>query len=67
LTPLINNTLDNEVVLEWWNSKKKLTIYLSDTSTNYIKVWGADMSSEMEDGLISSDKDIVDIWKWFSN
>jgi hypothetical protein len=42
-----------EVVLEWWNNEKKLTIYVSNNQSDYVKVWGADIDKEMDDGTIA--------------
>lgn len=47
--PLLNVTLDNEIVLEWWN-KKKLTVYVCGDTI--------DMVNEMDDG------EVVDLWDW---
>lgn len=39
-----------EVVLEWWNHEKKLTLYVDKEQTEYVKVWGDDIDTEMDDG-----------------
>lgn len=41
-----------EVVLEWWNHEKKLTLYVDEEQTQYVKVWGEDIDTEMDDGLL---------------
>lgn len=61
--PLINRT-ELEVVLEWWCRNKKLTVYIENNTKTYIKVWGVDIDNEMEEGIISSDQDFVELWKW---
>ncbi|MEP0801248.1 hypothetical protein [Funiculus sociatus] len=68
-SPLINRGIDEEVVFEWWNVEKKLTIYVSENTVEFIKVWGADIDSEMQDGVvdIGSDEALKDIWKWIAN
>ena len=66
--PLINVNDDLEIVLEWWNGKKKLTIYISQGGyLEFIKIWGANMESEMEDGLIRSESDHKDLFSWLAN
>jgi hypothetical protein len=62
--PLLNISFDNEIVLEWWNQSKKITIYVSEEVIDYIKVWGADIDNEMEDGSISLNEDLTDLWQW---
>lgn len=39
-----------EIVLEWWNHEKKLTLYVDEEQTGYVKVWGDDIDMEMADG-----------------
>jgi len=65
--PLLNISCDNEIVLEWWNQSKKITIYVSEELIDYIKVWGADMDNEMEDGSISLEEDLTHLWQWIAS
>lgn len=62
--PLINAGNDIEVVLEWWNKKKKLTVYVSESTAEFIKVWGSDIDDDMEDGSIDSDDTLKSLWAW---
>lgn len=64
--PLVNVTEDQEIVLEWWNNTKKITIYISDETIDYIKVWGSDMDNEMEDDSIDLDDDLTPFWSWIN-
>jgi hypothetical protein len=64
--PLVNVTEDQEIVLEWWNNTKKITIYISDKTIDYIKVWGADMDNEMEDDSIDLHDDFTPLWSWIN-
>jgi hypothetical protein len=68
-TPMINVSDDFDVVLEWWNKNKSLAFYINQETIDYIKVWGADIDSEMEDGLINSvhDGSIAKLWQWISH
>ena len=66
-TPLFNINSDNEIVLEWWNQEKKLTIYVAEGVIDYIKVWGADMDNEMEDGSIDLEDDLTELWQWIAS
>jgi hypothetical protein len=63
--PLINvNEEEGEIVLEWWNKQKKLTIYVCSDTIDFIKVWGSDIDNEMEDGSISLNNNIDFLWRW---
>lgn len=61
--PLINITEQQEIVLEWWNKNKKITIYISDKTIDYIKIWGANMDNEMEYNSIDLPNDFTTLVK----
>ena len=63
--PLTNASPDKEIVFEWWNGQKKLTVYCKENSLEFIKVWGADIESEMDDGEVSAEiiPELAD-WLW---
>ena len=50
--PNVTASLLGEVVLEWWNHEKKLTLYVDEEKTEYVKVWGDDIDAEMDDGIL---------------
>lgn len=58
-----NCNFDDQVTLvfEWWNDSRKLTLYADLTEVYFIKVWGADMDNEMEDGEFN----VKDVHKLF--
>lgn len=66
IAPHVSASPDGEVVLEWWNKDRKLTLYISTGIIEYIKVWGANIASEMEDGTFSlSEEDHFEaLWDW---
>lgn len=62
--PLVNLSIDSEIVFEWWHETKKLTVYILGNTAEYIKVWGLDIDNEMEDGTSSSSAELTNLWKW---
>ena len=62
--PLVNLSIDSEIVFEWWHGTNKLTVYILGNTAEYIKVWGTDIDSEMEDGTSSSPAELMALWKW---
>jgi len=62
--PLVNLSIDSEIVFEWWHENKKLTVYVLGNNVEYIKVWGTDIDNEMEDGSVTSSPALTDLWKW---
>jgi hypothetical protein len=54
------------VVFEWWEGYKKLTVYVSPDTVEYVKVWGPDMFSDMEDGELARAEDHRTLWRWLT-
>lgn len=54
------------VVFEWWEGHKKLTVYISPKAVEYVKVWGPDMFSDMEDGDVEGAEDRRALWRWLT-
>jgi hypothetical protein len=65
LNPNITASADGEVVLEWRQGAKRLTIYIGNQSAEYVKSWGPDMTTEMADGSADSTRVRLSLWKWF--
>lgn len=54
-----------QVTLEWWRDKKTLTVFVrSKSEMDYLKSWGADIVSEMEDGELTRIADFVALSHW---
>ncbi len=64
LDPNVTASGEGEVVFEWWQGSKKLTIYIGNQSAEYVKVWGPDINTDMEDGLADSLDMRGLLWKW---
>jgi hypothetical protein len=64
LEPNITASGEGEVVFEWWQRSKKLTIYIGNRSAEYVKVWGPDINTDMEDGQADSPDMRRLLWKW---
>lgn len=64
LKPKVAASAEGEVVLEWRCSIKALTIYVGNQSVMYLKDWGADIDTEMEDGYVNSPDIRKALWKW---
>jgi hypothetical protein len=66
-TPHITSSEQGEIVCEWWRQSKKLTVYFGDDGVEFIKVWGTDIEKDMESGDLTSDWDIVAVWRWLQS
>jgi len=65
--PHIGTGSDGEIVLEWWNEERKLTVYIDDSETTYIKSWGANIHSQMKSGTCISDETRKALLDWLEN
>ncbi|PZV16658.1 MAG: hypothetical protein DCF21_10290 [Leptolyngbya sp.] len=64
--PLVNIS-GSEMVFEWWHDGKKVTVYFSETNAEFIKVWGADIDNEMEEGTAETNDQIEFLWEWLAS
>lgn len=62
--PVITASGESEVVFEWWVGSKKITIYIGNQSAEYVKVWGPDINTDMEDGQADSPEMRSSLWQW---
>jgi hypothetical protein len=67
MKPNVIADADDEVVFEWWNGPKKLTVYIGDDSAEYIEVWGPDIHSEMSSGDAESINVCRSLWLWLTS
>ena len=62
-SPLISANEDGEVVLEWWNRERKLTIFVGSDAMTFLRSWGINIIDEMEDGDLPQTWDSTH-WTW---
>ncbi len=62
--PHISMSPWDEAVMEWWNRDRKITLYFQpDGKVQYIKVWGPDIDTEMEEGMLD-EPGFDALWQW---
>lgn len=66
LKPRVSADEDGEVVFEWWKGRKKLSVYVSPTTAEYITVEKTGSSVTMEDGPIVMPTDRRRLWHWLT-
>jgi hypothetical protein len=52
-----------EVIVEWHNSARQVTLFIDDEGAQYVKSWGANINDEMEDGELTQDG-LVGLLRW---
>ena len=64
LQPHVTKSPQGEIVLEWWGRSRKLTVYVSEQSRDYVKVWGKNMDTEMADGELPGGGELAALLRW---
>ncbi len=62
--PHVTADEDGDVMFEWWNGGKGLTIYVSEGSVSYLIAWGTNMIDQMEDGEATTSETRRRLWAW---
>ena len=61
--PHISATENGDVLIEWWNKNHKLSLYVGPRKSDFIKVWGPNIESEMEEGRLLT-SNVIPLWNW---
>lgn len=63
--PLVSLDHRGYITLEWWHNSRSLTVYITgNNEIEYLKAWGTDITSDMEDGSITLLSDVFSLLKW---
>jgi hypothetical protein len=63
--PLVSVDHRGYITLEWWDKSRSLTVYIADDNAiEYLKAWGTDITSDMEDGSVTLLTDVISLLKW---
>ena len=64
-SPHIGANERGQVTMEWWQGEKTLTLFVrSETVVEYLKSWGHNIDTEMEDGTVTSLADFIALSRW---
>lgn len=54
-----------QITLEWWQGDRSLTVFVrAEDRVDYLKAWGKDIETEMEDGEVSRLSDFAALSRW---
>ena len=63
--PHIGSNERGQILLEWWQGEHALTVFIrSEEQVDYLKSWGSDIESDMEDGTVDRIVDFVALSRW---
>ena len=65
-TPAVSYDYDGYITLVWRNGKHELYLEVNDEEIEYVKVWGANIDSEMDAGVPNKDNYLT-LWEWLLN
>jgi hypothetical protein len=67
--PHVSANESGGIVLEWWTDARKLTVYVAWTDISYIRVWGDDVETEMDEGTLTADlrQEFESVWSWLNS
>jgi hypothetical protein len=67
--PHVSADENGGIVLEWWRDSRKLTVYVTLTDLSYIRVWGDDVDTEMDEGNLTAEPrgDFGFVWSWLNS
>ena len=57
---------DGDVVFEWWNEDRVVTVYVSEDGARYIKGWGLNIETDMETGEATTSERRRKLWAWLT-
>ena len=63
-SPHISVSEFGEVTFEWWNKKRKITVYFTSKRVLLLRVWGWQIETEMEEFELSRTSDFAQHWRW---
>ncbi len=65
-TPLISSDEEGNIVIEWHHGAHELHVDIDEDGMEYIKVWGANIQSEMHVNSLNA-SEFLNLWKWLLN
>ena len=59
------NEIEGSIEISWWRANKSLIVSVEpDSPISYLKVWGPNIHSEMEEGHDTSAAHLIELWQW---
>ena len=64
-TPFISTDEAGHITVQWNKKPRELHLHITQQESRYLKVWGPNINTEMEEGILNSDKYIM-LWEWLT-
>jgi hypothetical protein len=66
IKPRVSSDEDGDVTFEWWKERRKLTVYVSPETAEYVQVEKGDTALSMKDGSIDTHEKRRALWCWLT-
>ena len=66
ISPFISSEEDGQITVAWHKGEHELHLIISDKQALYLTVWGINIETEMDMGVLSKDNHIP-LWNWLLN
>jgi len=66
LAPNVTAGAEGEVVFEWWQGDRKLTVYIEHDAVSFLQVWGDGIGTQVVDGDAISASVCRTLWLWLT-
>lgn len=63
--PFVSSDEDGHITIQWNNGMHEFHIEIGEETTEYIKVWGANIEHEMHLGILK-EKEFLNLWDWLN-
>jgi hypothetical protein len=63
--PAVSASESGEIVFEWWRRDRKLTVYISATEAQFLRISGPDIDDDMQDGELVGSQ-FLGLWLWLN-
>ena len=63
LTPFISSDQDGYITAEWYKGERELHLQIGENEAEYLQVWGTNIDTEMQEGLLGRDNYLT-LWEW---
>jgi hypothetical protein len=63
---MINADEDGNVVLLWAAGARRLTLYVGEHDTTFLRSWGTSLVAEMDEGELALPNDLKSLLRWLT-
>lgn len=62
---VLHDEVNNAIEISWWRADKSLIFTIEeDAPISYLKAWGPNIHTEMEEGENPSEAQLIALWQW---